>query len=123
MSVSLVSTGIKFPDSTIQTTAASGGVTSVATGTGLTGGTITTSGTISLVTTVGAVGTYAFMRLTGTQVTTNPGNTTAGSNLRYCNALTANASTVPSGTWQCNGYVTDQCSGSNQWATLWIRIA
>ena len=41
---------ITFADGTVQTTAASGGgsVSSVATGTGLTGGTITTSGTISM---------------------------------------------------------------------------
>ena len=38
-----------------------GTVTSVATGTGLTGGTITSTGTISINTTAGGVGTYAFL--------------------------------------------------------------
>jgi hypothetical protein len=109
------------------TIAATGGgtVTSVATGTGLTGGTITTSGTISLVTTVGAVGTYALLNLASSQSTTNPGGTTAGSNLRYTNVEdgASQFGTPPSGTWQCNGYILDQCQGSGQWSTLWIRIA
>ncbi len=51
MPTSLVSTGVQFPNNTIQTTAANGTVTSVtiSAGTGLSGGgTITSSGTISL---------------------------------------------------------------------------
>ena len=40
--------GIRYPDGTTQTTAATGTVTSITAGTGLTGGTITGSGTIAL---------------------------------------------------------------------------
>jgi len=49
MAVSLVSTGIQFPDSTPQTTKATVNSVTVAAGTGLSGGgTVTTSGTITL---------------------------------------------------------------------------
>ena len=45
----------------LNTKVTSSGVTSVATGTGLTGGTITSTGTISINTGLGDVGTYAFL--------------------------------------------------------------
>jgi hypothetical protein len=45
----------------LDTKVTSSGVTSVATGTGLTGGTITSTGTISINTGLGDVGTYAFL--------------------------------------------------------------
>lgn len=49
MAVSLVSTGITFPDATTQTTKATVNSVTVAAGTGLSGGgTVTTSGTITL---------------------------------------------------------------------------
>jgi hypothetical protein len=56
-----VKNGVKFPDNTIQTTA---GVTSVATGTGLTGGPITNTGTISLTNTTVAPGSYTAANIT-----------------------------------------------------------
>ena len=49
----------------LNTKVTSSGVTSVATGTGLTGGTITSTGTISLNTGIGEVGTYAFLARQG----------------------------------------------------------
>lgn len=99
-----------------------GSVTSVATGTGLTGGTITTSGTISLVTTAGAVGTYAAAMWMTQTATKNPGDTVAGSTLRWTNFNGSNGAYL-SGTWQLMGYILDQCSASTQWASLWIRVA
>ena len=49
MATSLVSTGVQFPDSTTQTTAATLTSITVAAGTGLSGGgTLTTSGTLTL---------------------------------------------------------------------------
>jgi hypothetical protein len=124
MSVILGSTGITFPDSTTQTTAAtsSGGtVTSVATGTGLTGGTITTSGTISLVTTQGAVGTYAMCLYFPGSL--SPGSTAVGSNLYYSNAGGAYLSSPqPSGTWKCMGFSSSACGYTYQ-VTLFLRIA
>ena len=53
--------GIMFPDGTLQKTAANGGgaVSSIATGSGLTGGTITTSGTLALATSGVTAGTYS----------------------------------------------------------------
>ena len=122
MATALINTGVQFPNSTIQTTAGTGSVTSVAAGTGLSGGTITTSGTISLVTTLGAVGTYGFM--TGNAYINNPGGTAAGSTLRYANALGyPYTGTVPSGTWQCMGRTRDCCIGPAQVTTMWVRIA
>lgn len=128
MSVILGSTGITFPDSTTQTTAAtgSGTVTSVATGTGLTGGTITTSGTISLVTTAGAVGTYALLGYGGNG-NFQFGTTYAGSVLAPAGLYLACpyatfiiSGSVQSGTWRSMGY-----TGTNQLypITLFVRIA
>jgi hypothetical protein len=53
----------------------SSGVTSVATGTGLTGGTITSTGTISINTGLGDVGTYAFLGISGSNTTITAGQT------------------------------------------------
>ena len=132
MSVILGSTGITFPDSTTQTTAATAGVTSVATGTGLTGGTITTTGTISLVTTQGAVGTYAWLATgSGTAVF---GSTYAGSGLTPAGAyglfgygcqyyyVPAGGGSAQSGTWRCMGQSNAYGSGANN-STLFVRIA
>ncbi len=130
MSVILGSTGITFPDSTTQTTAAtsSGGtVTSVATGTGLTGGTITTSGTISLVTTQGAVGTYALLGNAAFN-TFAFGSTYAGSSLAPAGlygpppctfASIYISSSTQSGTWRAMGSV----SSSIYPTTMFVRIA
>jgi len=138
MSVILGSTGITFPDSTTQTTAAtsggSGTVTSITAGTGLSGGTITTSGTIALVTTLGAVGTYAMLYSTGNHT---PGATLAGSSLQY-GGLSGNSilvgctsvlvaylypsGTAPAGTWKIMGAAYDPGSIYGAIST-WLRIA
>jgi hypothetical protein len=120
MAVILGSTGVTFPDSSTQTTAKSGTVTSIATGTGLTGGTITTTGTLSVNLSLGVVGAYGMMYTTGISV--DPGNTLAGSNLRY-SSMYQNASVIPSGTWQCMGLSYDQCSSGRQYITAFVRIA
>ena len=111
--------------------AASGTVTSITAGTGLSGGTITTSGTIALVTTLGAVGTYALLR-SSSSVTA--GSTYAGSGLQYTGSRLINSSCAivflpnqsaaasPSGTWQAMGTTVTDPSG--QYAgTLFIRTA
>lgn len=56
-----VKNGIKFPDNTVQVTS---GITSVATGTGLTGGPITSTGTISLANTAVSPGSYTAANIT-----------------------------------------------------------
>jgi hypothetical protein len=56
-----VKNGLKFPDNTVQITA---GVTSVTTGTGLSGGTITGTGTISLANTTVTPGSYTAANIT-----------------------------------------------------------
>jgi len=64
MPVTIRSTDILFNNGTTQSTAATGTVTSVATGNGLSGGTITTSGTLVVACpTQNTVGSYAFMQL------------------------------------------------------------
>jgi hypothetical protein len=115
--------------------AASGGVTSVATGTGLTGGTITTTGTISLVTTAGAVGTYAFLVYTAASGTSgaNPGATYSGSVLQWAGinvggpgyaSVSTYYATRPSGTWQMMGsFNWDTSCGVTQPTSLMMRIA
>lgn len=63
---------------------------------------------------VGAVGTWAFLKLTsGTAVA---GDTRAGSILRYSDNINASGGT-PSGTWRCMGII----SGVN-FASCWLRI-
>jgi hypothetical protein len=70
-----------FPNQTItNTSSASGTVTSVATGNGLSGGTITTTGTLSVACpTFNTVGSYAYVAFTSTASGTY-GTVTAGSN-------------------------------------------
>ena len=82
---------------------------------------------------VGAVGTYAFLRPNNTTVY-NPGNTLAGSNLRYNGALTSSAELfsnvfdkgTPSGTWRCMGGrdVRNEAGTQRSFAaTVWLRIS
>jgi len=116
MAVSLVSTGIQFPDSTIQTTAASGGVPA----------------------SYSAVGSLAFAQPTSSYTgTTYVGDTFAGTALRYANLAhngSASASVIGDfsggpgsdgkltvGTWR-------QLSGGNRssfsdWTGLFQRIS
>lgn len=130
MSVTLESTGIRFPDNSIQTTAASSG------------GSVTTATVLSATAgaSAGAVGTYAWLWQTdGTAVTI--GGTKAGSSLRYAGfvlgasgtqstpfsgALVIGNGGTPSGTWRCMGRsLTGSGSyGQTQWGmTLWLRIS
>lgn len=78
--------------------------------------------------TVGAVGTYAFLVNTGSTAS-NPGNTTAASNLRYfgvrdtqvANAGNIVGPVVSAGTWRCMGQALN--GSTNSGGTLWVRIA
>jgi len=109
--------------------ARSGTVTSVATGTGLTGGTITSSGTISMTTTLGAVGTYAMLGRVnnGTIVA---GQTYSGSSLRFSgfasdNTFSDNTAAdirgdPPTGTWRAMGNVDATTRNAS---TLFLRIS
>ena len=111
MSVTLESTGVRFPDNSIQTTAASGG--------GATTG-------------LNEVGSYAFVYIT-TSSTVTPGGTVSGSSLYYAGSSdNTNASgayyystTRPSGTWRVMGYF-KPTSGYPQTSakmTLCVRIS
>jgi hypothetical protein len=124
MAVGLVSTGIQFPDATIQTTAATastGTVSSVATGNGLSGGTITTSGTLTIAApSSNSVGSYAFVQYNNANQNITFGNNySAGSganqisaanfSFQYSASDTANATIFwernvqLSGTWKWMG--------------------
>ena len=63
---------------------------------------------------LGAVGTYAFLKMTGGGVTA--GGSRSGSDLSY-SSTAANAGTSPSGTWRGMG------TGVNDSATLFLRIS
>jgi hypothetical protein len=100
MPISISNTTLTFNDSTTQTTAATGTVTSVATGNGLSGGTITTTGTLIIgCPSVGSVGAYTLARTT-TGVAA--GGTIAGSSIRYFEFIggEGNDTGTPSGTWR-----------------------
>ena len=76
MPITVSGTSITFNDATTQTTAATSGVTSVATGNGLSGGTITTSGTLTVACpSFNSVGSY----VTALATITTTGTITAGS--------------------------------------------
>ena len=113
----------------LNTKVTSSGVTSVATGTGLTGGTITSTGTISMTTTLGAVGTYAMLgRVSNGAIVA--GQTYAGSGLRFSgfasdNTFSDNTAAdirgdEPTGTWRAMGSV---ASTTRNASTLFLRIS
>jgi hypothetical protein len=82
---------------------------------------------------LGAVGTYALLsRPAFSSTVVNPGDTIAGSNLRYAGGrsegttLSSISATAPSGTWRAMGFannVFDPCIGSSEFATLFLRIS
>ena len=79
----------------------------------------------------GAVGTYAFLGRSGTNIAISAGSTVAGSNLRYLGvnvaasaASLSTGSTVggtPSGTWRAMGHC--QNSDVSRATTVWLRIS
>lgn len=72
---------------------------------------------------LGAIGTYAFLGVTGSDAT--PGTTRAGTSLTWANAAyAANWGAVGYGTWMCMGYAQNVGgSNDNARATLWVRIS
>jgi hypothetical protein len=54
---------------------------------------------------VGAIGTYAMCGVTVASPTLVPGQTIAGSSLKYSNANNSQYATPPTGTWRCMGHV------------------
>jgi hypothetical protein len=121
---------------TFATTAGNGGVTSVNGSTGAV--TVSTTPTTAQVlnatagASLGAVGTYAFLSRPSYSATViNPGDTIAGSNLRYAGGLASGAGlasisgTAPSGTWRAMGYANNVfgCCNASEFATLFLRIS
>jgi hypothetical protein len=122
MAVSLVSTGVMFPDGTTQTTAA---VSSAPTTEQVLSATAGAS--------VGAVGTYAFLSRpvnVGSGGTVAAGGTAAGSTLRYTstNSYRGRGTGTPSGTWRCMGHAdlgsyTYYGPQYYNFPTVWLRIS
>ena len=128
----------------LNTKVTSSGVTSVATGTGLTGGTITSTGTISVNTGIGEVGTYAFLARQGystivagqTYTNSGSGATNNSANLVYAGFLSegdnnfdddtaldstgSSTTTGLTGVWRAMGSAD---AGSRVAATLFLRIS
>jgi hypothetical protein len=122
----------------LNTKVTSSGVTSVATGTGLTGGTITSTGTISLDTTLGAVGTYAMLGRTGngtiiageTYTNSSSGANNNNANLVFSGFASDNTfsdntaadirGNSVTGVWRAMGHVA--ATGRNS-STLFLRIS
>ena len=114
-------------DATGRITAASngssGGVTSVATGNGLTGGTITSTGTLSIACpSRGSVGSYCYCYTTGAQ---SLGSTVSGSLLGYADGSNCNAyhSFGFSGSWLMMGNKDSTNSSGVSVAGLYCRIS
>jgi len=71
----------------------------------------------------GAVGTYAMMFWQPTGTVLNPGDTTAGSNLRYSPAGGGSFGSVSTGTWRCMGFADGTTGTTSDRITLFLRIA
>ena len=63
-----------------------------------------TYSTLTAGATVGSVGSYAFMQQSSGNTQYAPGDTLAGSSLRYSDATGRVHNTTPSGNWRCMGY-------------------
>ena len=63
-----------------------------------------TYGTLNAGATVGSIGSYAFMQQSSGNTQYAPGDTLAGSSLRYSDATGRVHNTTPSGNWRCMGY-------------------
>ena len=63
-----------------------------------------TYGTLNANANVGTVGSYAFMQQASGNTQYAPGDTLAGSSLRYSDATGRVHNTTPSGNWRCMGY-------------------
>ena len=63
-----------------------------------------TYSTLNANTNVGSVGSYAFMQQASGNTQYDPGDTLAGSSLRYSDATGRVSNTTPSGNWRCMGY-------------------
>ena len=73
---------------------------------------------------VGAVGTYAYLGRTTAGLQIDPGDTVAGSALRYAAGNGGTSTFTPSGTWRCMGRVGSGATVGNASAsTLFLRIS
>ena len=63
-----------------------------------------TYGTLTAGATVGSIGSYAFMQQASGNTQYAPGDTLAGSSLRYSDATGRVHTDTPSGNWRCMGY-------------------
>ncbi len=63
-----------------------------------------TYGTLNANANVGTIGSYAFMQQSSGNTQYAPGDTLAGSSLRYSDATGRVHNTTPSGNWRCMGY-------------------
>ena len=71
---------------------------------------------------VGAVGTYA-MLFNDSGDTMNPGDTRAGSDLRYSNASGRITTSGVSGTWRCMGRVASSGASDETRVSVFLRIS
>lgn len=73
----------------------------------------------------GVVGSYALMQVSALVGSAQgPGDTLAGSSLRFSDAAGARISaTVPDGTWRCMGSCGSGSDAASERVTLWLRIS
>ena len=98
----------------VSSAAGSVGVTSVASGLGLTGGPITSTGTLSIVSTPGAVGAYASYQVS---------YTTGGSAFTQGSSYAGSAIGQSAGTWKCMSASLYNIYDQNQGLTVYITTA
>jgi len=120
MAISISGTTLTFNDNTTQTTAATGTVSSVATGNGLQGGTITTSGTLSVACpTFNTVGSYVFGQMNINTTVTSGADYSAGNGNQQVQsgAMNGQSQNNLSGSWRLMGPGQNVCVTTQFWTT------
>jgi hypothetical protein len=134
MTITVSGTSITFNDATTQSTAATGTVTSVATGNGLSGGTITSTGTLVIAApSSNSIGSYiwGWMNLSCNQQVVFGTNYAIGTGYNQIQWIDGNNGTISgsgtttglSGTWKWMGrtYTAGGCGGSSR--AICVRVS
>jgi hypothetical protein len=125
MPSSLNGTGITFSNGSTQSVAATGTVSSVATGNGLSGGTITSTGTLVVACPgFNTVGSYCYVYVASNSAITSGGTYSAGSGSSQLQSFNgSNVLNNLSGTWRWMGSTSPANCCGNTRAAIACRVS